>query len=96
MKSHGSWGNQSDIMFMALDPDAWDEFRMTEEEAALKEQSEKEKKEKEKSADDSKGKKKGKKDAKKDSKRNRRQTKRRMLPKQESSILTTAATEPPA
>lgn len=69
MKSHGSWGNQSDIMFMALDPDAWDEFRMTEEEAALKEQAEKEKKDKEKSDDDSKGKKKGKKDAKKDSKK---------------------------
>ncbi|MCM1348138.1 MAG: S41 family peptidase [Firmicutes bacterium] len=54
MKSHGSWGNQDDIMFMALDPEAWDEFNLTEEEAALKEQAEKERKEKEESDKDSK------------------------------------------
>ncbi len=64
MKSHGSWGNQDDIMLMVLDPEAWDEFNMTEEEAALKEQAEKEKKEKEKSDSDSKDGK-GKKDSKK-------------------------------
>lgn len=36
MKNKGSWGNQNDAMLMVLDPDAWDEFNMTEEEAALK------------------------------------------------------------
>ena len=70
MKSHGSWGNQSDVMMMVLDPEAWDEFNMTEEEAALKEQADKEKKEKETPKSDSKDKKgkKGKKDSKKDKK----------------------------
>jgi len=69
MKSHGSWGNQSDVMLMALDPEAWEEFNMTEEEVALKEQADKEKnKEKEKSdAADKKGKK-SKKGSKKDKK----------------------------
>ena len=33
MKSHGSWGNQSDVVLMALDQDAWDSFNATEEEA---------------------------------------------------------------
>lgn len=68
MRSHGSWGNQDDVMLMVLDPEAWDEFNMTEEEAALKEQADKEKKEKEAKESDKKGKKKdkkGKKDAKK-------------------------------
>ena len=53
---------------MVLDPEAWDEFNMTEEEAALKEQADKEKKEKETPKSDSKDKKgkKGKKDSKKD------------------------------
>ncbi len=37
MKNTGSWGNQSDIILMALDGDAWDDFNMTEEEAELKE-----------------------------------------------------------
>lgn len=35
MRSHGSWGNTSDVILMALDGEAWDEFNMTEEEAAL-------------------------------------------------------------
>ena len=35
MKSHGSWGNQSDIMVMALTPEAYDRLHMTEEEAEL-------------------------------------------------------------
>ena len=68
MKSHGSWGNQYDVMLMALDADAWDEFNMTEEEAALKEQEEKDRKEKEKKDSDSKDSKKGKKSSKKDKK----------------------------
>lgn len=49
MRSHGSWGEQGDVMIMFLDGEAWDEFRQTEEEAALakKEKEDKEKKEKE-------------------------------------------------
>lgn len=54
MKNHGSWGNQDDIVFMALDQEAWDDFNMTEEEAALKEKAENEKKEKEAEAADKK------------------------------------------
>ena len=44
MKSHGSWGNQWDVVLMALDSDAWDELNATEEEAALLAEAEKEKK----------------------------------------------------
>lgn len=59
MKSHGSWGNQGDIILMALDQDAWDDFNATEEEAKLKEQAEqeKQKKEEETASKDKKGKK---------------------------------------
>lgn len=49
MKSHGSWGNQTDIVLMVLDSDAWDAFNMTEEEAEL---AKKAKEEAEKAADD--------------------------------------------
>ncbi|MDE6287956.1 MAG: peptidase S41, partial [Muribaculaceae bacterium] len=35
MRSHGSWGSQSDILFMALTPEAFDRLQLTEEEAAL-------------------------------------------------------------
>lgn len=38
MKAHGSWGNQEDIMLMALDGDTWDKFNFTEEEADRYEQ----------------------------------------------------------
>lgn len=51
MKSHGSWGNQSDIVLMALDSDAWDELNATEEEAALRDEAEKSKQDKEKKDD---------------------------------------------
>lgn len=34
-RSHGSWGAESDIMFMALTPEAYDKLHMTAEEAAL-------------------------------------------------------------
>lgn len=34
-RSHGSWGSQRDVYVMFLDGDAYDRFRMTEEEAAL-------------------------------------------------------------
>jgi len=66
MKSHGSWGNQDDIVLMALDGEAWDDFNSTEEEAELKEAAEKEKKEGAEKKDDKKGKK-DKKDKKGDS-----------------------------
>ncbi len=68
MKSHGSWGNQSDILLMMLDGEAWDDLNLTEEEASLKEEADKAKKEKEESDKDSKKKsKKGKaKDVKED------------------------------
>lgn len=57
MKSQGSWGNQNDIVLMALDGEAWDRFLMTEEETALKEKAEKAEKEKaEKDAESKKGK----------------------------------------
>lgn len=61
MKSHGSWGEQSDIVVMMLDGDAWDEFNRTEEEASLakeeKEDADKDKNSKEKEKDSKKGKK---------------------------------------
>lgn len=58
MKSHGSWGNQWDVLLMALDAEAWDDLNATEEEMALKEDAEKEAKEK---AEEDKDKKKDKK-----------------------------------
>ncbi len=45
-KSHGSWGNESDVVVMFLDGEAYDRFRMTEEELKLAEEAEKEAKEK--------------------------------------------------
>ena len=65
MKNTGSWGNQSDIMLMALDGETWDDFNMTEEEADLKEKAEKDK---DKDDADSTDGKKDKKDKKKDKK----------------------------
>lgn len=63
MKNTGSWGNQSDVILMALDGDAWDDFNMTEEETALKEKDSKEEGDSDK--DNKEGKdKKGKKDKK--------------------------------
>lgn len=41
MKSHGSWGNQDDVVLMVLDSEAWDEFNSTEEETALREEAQK-------------------------------------------------------
>lgn len=65
MKNTGSWGNQSDVILMVLDGDAWDDFNMTEEEAALKEKEEKDKNKEEKGdGKDDKKDKKGKKDKK--------------------------------
>ena len=62
-KSHGSWGNESDVMVMFLDGDAFDKFNMTEEELKLAEKAEAEAKEKAEKAD------KDKKDKKKDKKK---------------------------
>lgn len=67
MKSHGSWGNQSDIVLMALDSEAWDELNSTEEEAAMREEAEKEKKK----SDDKEGK-----DKKKDKKKTAKEPKK--------------------
>lgn len=65
-RSHGSWGAEYDVWFMALTPEALDRFNLTEEEAAI---AKKEKEDKEKSeADDSKDKKKKDKKDKKDKK----------------------------
>lgn len=66
MKSQGSWGNQSDVMIMVLDPEAWDEFNFTEEEAALAEKADKDSKDEadSKDKDKDKKKKKGKKEKK--------------------------------
>ena len=41
MKSHGSWGNQSDVLLMILDGETFDRFHMNEEDAALAEKEEK-------------------------------------------------------
>lgn len=62
-KSHGSWGNESDVMLMFLDGEAYDRFRMTDEELKLadKEKSAKDKKKHDGKKSDSK--KKSKKDA---------------------------------
>lgn len=65
-KSHGSWGNESDVLLMFLDGEAYDRFNMTEEEIKLAEKAEKEKK-------DSDNKDKAdKKDSKKDSKKGKK------------------------
>ncbi len=62
MKAQGSWGAQEDVMIMVLDPEAWEKFNYTEEEAALAEKAEKESKDSDKDKKDDK--KKGKKDKK--------------------------------
>ena len=65
MKSHGSWGNQRDVMLMVLDPEAWDKFNMTEEDEAVAEKAKKDAEESESAdADKKKDKKKDKKDKK--------------------------------
>lgn len=65
-RSHGSWGSESDVMFMALTPDAYDKINLTEEEAAIAKEEQKEKEDGEKSDSDKKKdkKKKDKKDKK--------------------------------
>lgn len=66
MRSHGSWGAQYDIYALFLDPEAYDEFRMSKEELALnkeiKELQKKKEAEEEKGKSDKKEGKKGKED----------------------------------
>ncbi len=65
LRSHGSWGAQSDVYVMFLTKDGWKEFNLSKEEKELKEKLEKEKnKEKKKSKEDKKKDKKKKKDEK--------------------------------
>ena len=71
-KSHGSWGNENDVMIMVLDPEAWDNFRMTEEEAEL---AEKAKDDTDSTADDKDKKDKKDKKGKKDKKKSNSDTK---------------------
>ncbi len=35
IKSHGSWGEEGDVMLMVLDAEAWDAFNRTKEEAGV-------------------------------------------------------------
>ncbi len=45
MRSHGSWGSQSDVILMALTPEAYDKMFLTEEDAELAKEAESDKKE---------------------------------------------------
>ncbi len=57
-KSHGSWGEENDVILMVLDPEAWDVFNMSKEETELKEKKDQEEKEaEEKKAEEKKSKK---------------------------------------
>lgn len=51
MKAHGSWGNQEDIILMALDGETWDRFNFNTEEQDLYEKQIKEKESSEKEGD---------------------------------------------
>lgn len=64
MKSHGSWGNQDDIILMVLDGDAWDQFNFSKEDADLFEKEQKDKEEDKDKDDKDKKKSKAKKDEK--------------------------------
>lgn len=68
MKAQGSWGNQGDIILMALDPEAWEVFNMTEEEAKLRESNKDDKADDESKDKKDKKDKKGKKNAETDKK----------------------------
>lgn len=70
-RSHGSWGSQYDVYALFLDPEAYDDFKMSKEEAALaKELKELKKKEEEKAKkSDKKDDKKGKKETPKEDKK---------------------------
>lgn len=61
MKAQGSWGNQDDVVFMALDPETWETFNMTAEEVEIADRLKDDQKKKEEEKDSKKDKK-GKKD----------------------------------
>ncbi|MDE6300479.1 MAG: PDZ domain-containing protein [Muribaculaceae bacterium] len=63
MRSHGSWGTQSDVLLMALTPEAYDKMHLSAEEAALAKEAESDKKDE---GDNEKDSKKDKKNSKKD------------------------------
>lgn len=65
MKSHGSWGNQDDVVLMAFDQEVWDNLNATEEEFKMRQEQEKEPKDDAEAKDKKKDKKKDK-DRKKD------------------------------
>ncbi len=71
MRSHGSWGAQNDVYALFLDPEAYENFRMTKEERGLAQEmkSREKKQEKEAKEDDSKKDKKGKKGKEESSKK---------------------------
>ena len=60
-RSHGSWGSQNDVYVMFLDAEAYDRFRMSEEEAALADEAKKDDKKDDEKKDDDKEKDKDKK-----------------------------------
>lgn len=60
MRSHGSWGEQSDVMLMVLDGETWDKFNLSKEDAEIAKKAEEEAEEVSEEAD--KDKKKSKKD----------------------------------
>lgn len=64
-RSHGSWGNESDVMMMFLDSEAYDRFNMNEEDLKLADLADKKKKEAEAKAKAEADKKNSKKDDKK-------------------------------
>lgn len=51
MRNHASWGSMEDVMVVFLNRKAYEDYRMTEEEASLAEEAKKEKKEESKPAD---------------------------------------------
>ncbi len=66
LRSHGSWGSQYDVYAMFFDPDAWEKFKMSEEEKKLLDEDEKDKNKDTKKDEDEKEKDKKKKKDEKD------------------------------
>ena len=69
MRSHASWGSQSDVFLAFLTQDAYDRYRLSAEDYALLKELEKKNEKKDDKKDDPKGKKDDKKDGKKDDKK---------------------------
>lgn len=64
MRNHASWGSENDVMMVFLTKEAYDRYRMSEEDFELLKEVEKEQKKSASKEDDKSGKKKGKKDKK--------------------------------